>query len=288
MSITWNVHQPDYFSTLTSVAYNGSITESDATHVRFGSQNEYFEFEGSFTGSPASAGTVSGFRLYKDGALVLDASGYSMSFEALIDAMKTALDNRGPYIDLLFGGPMVVNGSPLADELLGGAFDDSLFGRGGDDFLLGRGGSDLLKGGPGNDGLYGGDGKDTLKGGGGDDRLGGGLGRDKLVGGPGDDSFAFGPEFARGDVDRIVKFKPGHDTIELYLDGIATNHQLEKGQFHRGQSAHDGDDLVIYNKKSGSLLIDFDGTGGAEQVKFAKVDPGLKLSHSDFDLMTLG
>ncbi len=229
MSITWNVHQPDYFSTLTSVAYNGSITESDATHVRFGSQNEYFEFEGSFTGSPASAGTVSGFRLYKDGALVLDASGYSMSFEALIDAMKTALDNRGPYIDLLFGGPMVVNGSPLADELLGGAFDDSLFGRGGDDPLLGRGGSDLLKGGPGNDGLYGGDGKDTLKGGGGDDRLGGGLGRDKLVGGPGDDSFAFGPEFARGDVDRIVKFKPGHDTIELYLDGIATNHQPGEG-----------------------------------------------------------
>ena len=117
MSITWNVHQEHYYSELRGVAYNGSITESDATHVKFASQSAYLEFEGSFTGMPASAGTVTGFRLYSDGKLVLDASGYSMSFKALVDAMKIALDNDGPLFDLLFGGPMVVNGR---DELSAG------------------------------------------------------------------------------------------------------------------------------------------------------------------------
>jgi Ca2+-binding RTX toxin-like protein len=288
MAITWNIHLADYYSTIFTVAYNGTITQSDGTHVTFSSAHASIVFEGAFTGAPASAGAVTGFKVYSSGVLALDASGYDMPFAALADAMAMALADDDLLVSLLFADSMVIKGSPSDEDLFGGAFNDKLLGGGGDDDLFGYGGDDLVKGGGGNDSLSGGDGKDTLKGGGGDDRLFGGPGRDKLVGGPGDDAFAFAAEFLKGDVDRIVKFKPGHDTIELYLEGVSFNEQLAKGQFRRGDEARDADDLVIYDRKSGTLFIDFDGKGGEGQIKFAKVDPGLRLSHDDFWLMALG
>jgi Ca2+-binding RTX toxin-like protein len=182
---------------------------------------------------------------------------------------------------------MIVKGSSFGEELFGGAFDDKLVGRGGDDYLFADAGADLLKGGGGSDRLIGEDGKDVLKGGGGDDLLVGGLGKDLLVGGGGGDEFAFGPEFLKGDVDRIAKFQDGKDHFGLYLDMVSSSAPLSKAQFHLGDSAKDGDDLVIYNREAGELFIDFDGKGGEGQIKFAKVDPGLQLSHDDVWLMPL-
>ena len=57
---------------------------------------------------------------------------------------------------------------------------------------------------------------------------------------------------------------------------------MSKFEFHKGSSAHDFDDHIIYNKGSGALYYDADGVGGASQVQFAQFDAGTKLKASDF------
>jgi len=52
--------------------------------------------------------------------------------------------------------------------------------------------------------------------------------------------------------------------------------------FYAGASAHDHDDHVIYNKKTGALYYDADGMGGHAAIKIASLSPGLKVSYKDF------
>ena len=296
MTTIWNVHQPGYYLGLTNVLRNATITESDADHVVYTSSHGEVALYGSFTGSPAAGGSIESLRLTLDGTPTLDVDGFQLS---LADFKQTVLDlvsDNRPFEALILSEAAVIKGSAAGEELVGGAFDDTLIGRGGDDDLFGEGGGDLLKGGKGNDRLDGGDGKDVLKGGADDDVLSGGKDHDTLVGGGGHDTFAFSETFLngasqtflKGDSDRIVTFKPGTDSIGLYLVANQSDAPLAKGQFHTGNKAHDGDDLVIYDRKSGALFLDSDGDGAAAQVKFAKVDPGLKLTHHDFDLLALG
>lgn len=292
MALTWKVHQ-SFENTLFHVAFNGSLTESSATQVKWAAGGSHFVFEGSFTGSPAAGGTVTGFRLYDNGQLVIDASGYDMSFKALLAAIKDLKeDDEVPFFDLLYGGPMTIEGPNTGVRLLGGDFDDRIFGRGGDDTVDARNGNDLVKGGDGNDTLHGGSGKDTLKGGKGDDLLVGGFGKDKLVGGPGDDILAFDPQFLnpffKNGVDKIVKFKPGQDKIGFFMFGLDAPEGLAKGAFRLGKEAKDKDDRVLYDRDSRTLYYDQDGTGKTKAVKIAKFDSKPDLSHHDFLLIPYG
>lgn len=288
MALTWKVHQ-SYVYALPHVVLNGVLTESSATQVKWAAGDSYFLFSGSFAGTPASEGTVSGFHLYENGSLVIEASGYDMSFKALLAAIKDYTeDNEVPFFDLLYGGPMEIAGPNTGIHLLGGDFDDRFLGRGGDDVVQGQGGNDLIKGGAGNDSLHGMDGKDTLKGGKGDDLLVGGFGKDKLVGGPGKDILAFDPQFLNASfqngVDKIVKFKPGQDKIGFFLSGLDAREGLAKGAFRLGKEAKDKDDRVLYDRDSRTLYYDQDGKGGTKAVKFAKLDSKPDLSHHDFVL----
>jgi serralysin len=141
-------------------------------------------------------------------------------------------------------------------------------------------------GGSGSDVLKGNAVKNKLKGNAGNDLLSGGDGNDTLWGGSGKDTFLFNTEpDARTNVDRIVDFSRVHDTIRLengIFDGLTKRGTLTKSLFHIGAQAHDANDRVIYNKKTGALSYDRDGIGESAPTKFAQLKAGLGLTAADF------
>jgi Ca2+-binding RTX toxin-like protein len=89
---------------------------------------------------------------------------------------------------------------------------------------------------------------------------------------------------AATNVDTVKKFQSGKD--KMYLDedifsAIAPG-TLSSSAFHKGSSAADADDRIIYDKSTGALYYDPDGVGGVAQTQFAKLDGGPKLKASDF------
>ncbi|MFC1457776.1 cadherin domain-containing protein [Microvirga arabica] len=135
-------------------------------------------------------------------------------------------------------------------------------------------------------------GHNVLTGGAGQDRLFGGLGKDTLTGGGGQDVFVFDTKpNTKTNLDRITDFNVRDDA--LWLDNaifkalgkagsVTKPAQLKSSMFHTGSSAHDSSDRLIYNKKTGALSYDADGTGAAKQVQIATLAKKLALSHKDF------
>nr|WP_281379155.1 calcium-binding protein [Chthonobacter rhizosphaerae] len=147
--------------------------------------------------------------------------------------------------------------------------------------LLGSSHSDTLTGDAGSNWLYGGGGNDTMSGGSGNDRLVGGAGRDKLAGGSGRDAFVFDTKLASSNIDRITDFSVKEDALWLDDDvfkNIGKVAGLAPAAFHVGTKAHDRTDRVIYNKTTGGLYFDPDGTGSAKAILFAELGAGLALS----------
>ncbi len=130
-------------------------------------------------------------------------------------------------------------------------------------------------------------GNDTFKNAGGHaGKVHGGDGNDTLIAGPHKDQFVFDATLnAATNVDRVKHFDPGTDQLFLSktffpaLSGLGT---LTSAEFHKGTGAHDLDDRIIYNKATGALLYDSNGTGPGGEVQFAKLDKHLNLHASDF------
>jgi serralysin len=61
---------------------------------------------------------------------------------------------------------------------------------------------------------------------------------------------------------------------------------MQSNFFFAGAAAHDGDDHIIYNKATGALYYDPDGTGAHAQVLFAVVADHATagLAYNDFAL----
>jgi Ca2+-binding RTX toxin-like protein len=159
-------------------------------------------------------------------------------------------------------------------------------GTDGPDILKGTSVAERLEGLGGMDRLYGSAGADTLYGGAGADRLDGQLGRDALYGGAGRDSFVFSTKPHRTkNVDRIWDFSVPDDTILLdnaVFRAVGANGHLATKAFFKGARAHDRDDRIVYDSKSGNLLYDPDGTGAAAAIKFAVIGKALSLTAKDF------
>src|SRR5262249_48864221 len=113
---------------------------------------------------------------------------------------------------------------------------------------------------------------DTLKGGTEADKLFGGAGKDTLFGGTGKDGFYFDTPLNRlTNVDTIRDFSHADDTIFLenaVFTKLAVG-TLGSSAFFTGIKAHDADDRIIYNKATGALFFDADGSGHVAQVQFA-------------------
>jgi Ca2+-binding RTX toxin-like protein len=143
----------------------------------------------------------------------------------------------------------------------------------------------VINTGRGDDIALGKTGKDVIMTNAGNDRLDGGYGNDVLKGGVGRDTFVFATKLHKTkNVDKIIDFSSKDDTIELAKSIFSKMQKgkMKAGAFFVGKEAHDASDRVIYDKAKGILFYDKDGTGGADQVKFATVHAKLKLSLSDF------
>lgn len=154
--------------------------------------------------------------------------------------------------------------------------NDKLYGGSGHDKIFGDAGNDLLNGGTGNDYLQGDAGADTLI---------GGAGYDQMVGGSGRDIFVFDAQLSASNVDVIDDFSVRDDVIWLDDDiftKIGKVGSLSNDAFYSGSKAHDKDDRIVYDSKSGKLWYDADGIGSLAASHIATLDTGLKITAADF------
>jgi 16S rRNA U516 pseudouridylate synthase RsuA-like enzyme len=89
--------------------------------------------------------------------------------------------------------------------------------------------------------------------------------------------------------DTITDYSVADDTIwlsdsvfkKLGKGSEASPTKLKKAFFKMGK-AKDKNDYLVYNKKTGVLSYDADGSGSAKAVEIAKLAKNLKLTTDDF------
>ncbi|HEV2865989.1 MAG TPA: calcium-binding protein [Allosphingosinicella sp.] len=193
------------------------------------------------------------------------------------NAGDRALEARGEGIDLVKSSVSFTLGANVENLTLLGTARISGTGNGAANKITGNGVGNILKGMAG---------RDSLDGGGGADKLFGGTGNDTLKGGSGADGFCFDTALNKySNVDKILDFVGADDTIFLDRDvftGIGANGTLAAGAFRLGTAAVDADDRILYDKATGNIFYDADGTGGAAAILFAQVSAGNTLTNADF------
>lgn len=211
------------------------------------------------------------------------------------------IGNDGDDAILGGAGKDTLRGGEGADTMDGGAGVDTLLYRGSDAGVsvnlrtgTGAGGEaegDVISnvenvyGSDHGDLLIGGEGRNYLYGYGGDDTISGGEGKDVLRGMAGADSFLFDTAPAAANVDRILDFSAGTDSI--LLDGAIfdtlTAGALLDGQFLVAQDgmAQTADQRVIYDSGDGRLYYDEDGSGALDAIAVAQLTNRADLSFDD-------
>lgn len=116
--------------------------------------------------------------------------------------------------------------------------------------------------------------------------LNGGLGLDTLTGGAGADRFVFTTRPSTStNWDMIRDFKPGDDKFALDTAIFARiGPTLTASEFVTGVRAKDANDFIIYNRGTGALYYDADGSGAGAAVKFAQITAGTVLNYTHFIL----
>lgn len=117
----------------------------------------------------------------------------------------------------------------------------------------------------------------------GNDTLNGKGGNDWLTGGGGKDSFVF--DKPGTGVITITDFNPTDDKISLVntgFTGLGRAGALSADMFVSGTSAKDSNDHIIYDKSTGNIFYDADGSGSSAAVQFAHITSGLDLNAGHF------
>jgi Ca2+-binding RTX toxin-like protein len=84
-----------------------------------------------------------------------------------------------------------------------------------------------------------------------------------------------------------MDFNPAEDGISFSrhtFKKIGIMRILKEEAFHIGKKAHDASDRIIYDKGTGSLYYDPDGTGSAAKIKFAILANKALLAFDDFSV----
>jgi Ca2+-binding RTX toxin-like protein len=231
---------------------------------------------------------------------------------------------QGPGTFTGTAGADTLNGSNFDDTLNGLAGNDVLHGLAGNDMLMGGAGNDLIDGGTGIDtasyadatsgvkvslavtgaqstggsgsdtlvgieNLLGSNYADTLTGDAGANRLNGGAGGDTLTGGAGADTFVFDVLTTSANKDTIKDFVSGTDHIELSTNAFSALAgygvgQLDPGELTIGSAATNGNQHLIYNAASGTLMYDPDGSGSGAAITIAVLTGHPTISAGDIFL----
>ncbi len=197
--------------------------------------------------------------------------GDAVTLTLLTSGGQTVL-NLAPALTGGTGRSVTLTGSTDAERVTLGARDDKVNAGAGDDTIVGGAGNDVLLGAAGNDSLVGGDKDDVL--------CGGAL-ADDLTGGAGSDRFWFAEHLA-ADADVVRDFTTKTDKILIS--------RADFGQFDKQGSvvvpatdwfaanttgnAQDASDRFIYNRLTGQLFFDSDGTGIQAKVVLATFSAG--------------
>ncbi len=262
-----------------------TLTEAEFAALTYGAPNRAGSFNASFTVSDGVNDTPLNIVLTVSPAVNDRVAGDVNA--NLLDGgagADTIIGRDGA--DTLYGGSGkdAILGGTEADILYGGANADVLRGNTDHDQLYGQAGADVLVGGAGDDLVVGGGSKDTLRGQDGEDTLDGGAGRDEMKGGLGNDDFVFSA--ALGTADRILDFTSREDEIVLSRAVFgALGGSVGAGEFRLGTEAVDRNDHLIYNRETGELFYDADGSGGRDQILFARFEPDTILRLGDFDII---
>jgi Ca2+-binding RTX toxin-like protein len=190
----------------------------------------------------------------------------------------------GIELAALDGNDFIVNHGVVRGAIALGAGNDIYDGAEGvQGFIFGE---------DGDDGLFGGDEDEIIDGGAGDDALSGGLGNDLLIGGTGADTFLFITEPNKKTNQETIDDFSSADGDKIALDRDIFTHLGKEGElrakyFDIGKKPENKNDRIVYNDKKGVLLYAEKGskTDKADWVKFAKVDKGTDLDHSDILLL---
>ncbi|WP_166802424.1 Calx-beta domain-containing protein [Microvirga pakistanensis] len=254
----------------------GTLTAKDAEDKAFSYQIVLAD------GSVAN--TDGRFKIGADGRSIEVADGFKLDYEqARSHGLRLKVTVENGDTDLSFLQDVTIQVSDWASETAAGTV--------GHDRILANAGNDRLSGGDGNDTLMGGAGTDRLTGGNHNDWLYGGAGIDTLYGNHGKDIFVFNTKpNSRSNRDGIKDFKPKDDSI--YLDNaifkklgagtVTKPKQLSSKFFTDSGKAGDKDDYIIYNKKTGALFYDADGSGRGAAVQFATLSTKPGITYKDF------
>ncbi|QRM27532.1 cadherin domain-containing protein [Microvirga sp. VF16] len=196
--------------------------------------------------------------------------------------------------------PEVITGTNRNDNKLNGSADDDFInGLAGNDRLFGLAGNDTLNGGAGKDKLHGGAGQDVfvfdtpVKKGhfdhiedfkASDDTIQislAALKAFKVKGAKASDVLSKKSSDDKGKPDdKGSKKSVGFDKI------FKKDQKLEKKFFNVGMKLSDSpdgsNDYIFYNKKSGIVYLDIDGSGKSKGIEILKVKPGTTLTADDF------
>lgn len=268
-----------YETTTTTSTTNATGTDTVISAVTF-SLNATF-----------SVSFVENLRLNSGNAI--NGTGNALNNTIYAGAGNNTIDGLGGTDTVSYGyataGVSVTLGNTTTAQLTGGSGSDLIRNV---ENLTGSNYADTLTGNTLANTLMGSDGADTLFGLNGNDILRGGREADVLWGGGGQDVFRFdtGQETVRvPNVDQIKDFVVADDTIQLenaIFTKFAATGTLNSGWFQTvGAINVDGvasDDYILYNKSTGALSYDADGSGSGAAVQFATIGINLSLTNADF------
>jgi len=264
----------------TSGRHDGRILAGDGHDTLLG--GNFDDFLDGGTGADIMSGGAGddAFEVDDIGDFVSDsAAAWDIVFSSVDFDLTNGAQASGAIEAVFFQGTAHIEGT-------GNNLGNHIFGNDGNNLILGNGGNDQLRGGKGIDHLEGGAGRDVMSGEEDSDRLHGGTGNDFLEGNAGADKFVFdtAPN-ALTNRDAIYDFT--HASDKIWLDNIVFKTLgaaggLNGAFFYAGTAAHDANDHVIYNKATGALIYDVNGSAAGGAVQFATLLNKPVVTASDF------